>query len=861
MSRASVLSFVPSVFLAVFLAAQIPVPTARAQGSRADYDRAMSLAARTENTVFRSRIRPEWLPGGSRFWYRVDTGPGTHEFVQVDAGSGRREPLFDASRLAAVMKAKAVGEFRPESLPLDRMEVLEPDRVLAFRSGGRRWKLLLPDHELVADDRPEKILASRSVERVPRRSRRTGDETEIVLVNETREDVELFWLDTDGGRKSYGRLRPGQEKRQHTFEGHVWLATDRVGTTLAVFEVDGSANRAVIADGAAVAAPAAPSQTTERRPEQGESPDGRWVAVVRDHNLHLKERAGGGEKVLSRDGTADAPYSPDVSWAPDSSVVVARRVQKGQERIVHFVEAAPTDQLQPKLHSRPYLKPGDALPKPLLRVFTVADQKQWDVDDTLYPTPFTESGDIGISWSADGKEFRFNYNERGHQVYRILAVRPSAGQVGSGDSPGRLDPRVVVEERSPTFVDWTAKTWREWLEPSGELLWMSERDGWCHLWLIESGTGRVKNAVTRGEWVVRRVERVDAATRQVWFFAGGIVPGQDPYHLHLCRVNFDGSGLVVLTEGDGTHAVTFSPDRRWFIDTWSRVDQAPVIELRRSEDGKRVCELERADMTALLAAGWTVPERFIAPGRDGITPIHGIIVRPSNFDPNRRYPVIEEIYAGPQGAFVPKEFSRLNRQHQIAELGFVVVQIDGMGTSQRSKAFHDVCWKNLGDSGFPDRIPWMRAAASTRPWMDLSRVGIYGGSAGGQSSTRALLAHGDFYKVAVSDCGCHDNRMDKIWWNEQWMGWPLGPHYEEQSNVTQAKNLTGKLLLIVGEVDTNVDPASTLQVAAALVRADKDFDLLIMPSTNHGSAETPYGIRRRMDHFVRHLHGKEPRWD
>jgi dipeptidyl aminopeptidase/acylaminoacyl peptidase len=247
-------------------------------------------------------------------------------------------------------------------------------------------------------------------------------------------------------------------------------------------------------------------------------------------------------------------------------------------------------------------------------------------------------------------------------------------------------------------------------------------------------------------------------------------------------------------------------------------------------------------------------------GRDGKTPIYGIVIKPSNFDPSVRYPVIEEIYAGPQGAFVPKEFGRLTRQHALAELGFVIVQIDGMGTSQRSKAFHDVCWKNLGDSGFPDRIPWMREAARTRPWMDLTRVGVYGGSAGGQSSTRALLAHGDFYKVAVSDCGCHDNRMDKIWWNEQWMGWPLGPHYAEQSNVTQAKNLTGKLLLIVGEVDSNVDPASTLQVAAALVRADKDFDLLIMPSANHGAAESPYGTRRRQDFFVRHLHGHEPRW-
>ncbi|MBE7500951.1 MAG: S9 family peptidase [Verrucomicrobiales bacterium] len=254
-----------------------------------------------------------------------------------------------------------------------------------------------------------------------------------------------------------------------------------------------------------------------------------------------------------------------------------------------------------------------------------------------------------------------------------------------------------------------------------------------------------------------------------------------------------------------------------------------------------------------------MPERLVAPGRDGRTEIHGILIRPSRFDPARRYPVIEEIYAGPHGAHVPKEFGRLVRQHALAELGFVIVQIDGQGTNHRGKQFHDVCWQNLADAGFPDRVAWLRAAARTRAWMDLSRVGIYGGSAGGQNALRALLDHGDFYHVAVADCGCHDNRMDKIWWNEAWLGWPINDGYVRSSNVADAHKLQGKLLLIVGEVDTNVDPASTLQVADALIRADKDFDLLIMTSTNHGAAETPYASRRRMDFFVRHLLGVEPR--
>jgi len=370
--------------------------------------------------------------------------------------------------------------------------------------------------------------------------------------------------------------------------------------------------------------------------------------------------------------------------------------------------------------------------------------------------------------------------------------------------------------------------------------------------------GTVKNQITKGPWVVRRVERVDDEKRQIWFEAGGIRPKQDPYYIHLCRINFDGSGLTVLTEGNGMHEITFSPGRRFFLDRWSRVDLPPVTELRCARDGKLICELERADWDALLVAGWRAPERFVAKGRDGKTDIYGIIIRPSNFDPDGIYPVIEKIYAGPHGAFVPKSFGLRTRELAMAELGFIVVQIDGMGTSHRSKAFHDICWKNLGDSGFPDRILWMKAAAAKYPYMDLTRVGIFGGSAGGQSTLRGLLAHGDFYKVGVADCGCHDNRMDKIWWNEQWMGWPVGPHYEEQSNVTQAHKLQGKLLLTVGELDRNVDPASTMQVVNALIKADKDFDMLIVPGAGHGVGESPYASRRRMDFFVRHLLGVEP---
>ncbi len=330
---------------------------------------------------------------------------------------------------------------------------------------------------------------------------------------------------------------------------------------------------------------------------------------------------------------------------------------------------------------------------------------------------------------------------------------------------------------------------------------MSERDGWNHLYLYDSATGSVKNQITHGDWAVREVESVDVQQRQIWFLAGGVRPEQDPYYVHLCRVNFDGSGFVVLTEGDGTHSVEFSPDRRFFLDTWSRVDQPPVFELRRATDGALVREIGRADIHLLLASGWRPPERFAAKGRDGRTDIFGIIVRPTDFDPTKSYPVIEDIYAGPQGAYVQKSFELERTERALADRGFIVVQIDGMGTSFRSRAFHDVAWKNLADAGFADRIVWMKSAAAKHHEMDLTRVGIYGGSAGGQNAMRALLSHGDFYKVAVADSGCHDNRMDKIWWNEQWMGWPVDDSYAKSSNVVDAHLLTGKLLLIMGELD------------------------------------------------------------
>ncbi len=605
--------------------------------------------------------------------------------------------------------------------------------------------------------------------------------------------------------------------------------------------------------GKAQGTPAAAPPRPRRRPDaQGrtegrrgsDSPDGKWATIIKNGNLYLKDKSGKEEFELSKDATGDEDYEQGVYWSPDSKYFAALRTHKAQEHLVYTVESSPKDQLQPKLHSQNYLKPGDQIAVTKPHLFDVAEHKEIAVKDDLFKTPWSISQ---VRWAEDSSRLTFLYNQRGHQAMRIVAVDAKTG-----------DAKAIVNEEVKTFVDWTNKVFTRYLDDTKEIIWMSERDGWNHLYLYDSASGQVKNQITKGEWVVRGVDRIDDKARQVYFRAGGIHADEDPYYIHYCRINFDGSGLTLLTEGDGSHKIDYSPNGKYFVDTYSRVDMAPIAEVRRADDGHLICPIEKGDAGALSAAGWQRPERFVAKGRDGKTDIFGVIFRPTNFDPANKYPIIEDIYAGPQGSFVPKTFASYFPQQSLAELGFIVVQIDGMGTNNRSKAFHDVCFKNLADAGFPDRILWIKAAAAKYPYMDLSRVGLYGTSAGGQSALGGLLFHGDFYKAAVSNCGCHDNRMDKIWWNEQWMSWPVGPEYAASSNVVNAKNLTGKLMLFVGELDTNVDPASTMQVVNALIKANKDFDMVVFPGAGHGQVGA-YGQRRLRDFFVRNLLGVEPR--
>lgn len=574
------------------------------------------------------------------------------------------------------------------------------------------------------------------------------------------------------------------------------------------------------------------------------SPDNKWEAFIRNYNVCIRSKEKKEEFVLSHDGSEGNYYTyTSITWSPDSQKLAAYRIQRGYHRIIQYVESSPDDQLQPKYHNMEYAKPGDALDieKPVL--FHVETKKQINIDDDLFSNPYDMSD---LVWWKDSRAFTFEYNQRGHQIYRIIEVNAATGKA-----------HVIISEKAETFFCYSGKKYRHDIQDGKEIIWMSERDGWNHLYLYDGATGTVKKQVTKGEWVVRGVDKVDEEKRHIYFRASGMYPHKDPYFIHHYRIDFDGTGLETLTEGDGSHSLDYSPDMDYYLDTWSRVDQPPVTELRRTSDMKVVMQVEKADIQELIKAGWQAPEVFVAKARDGKTDIWGIINRPMNFNPEKKYPVVEHIYAGPHYSFVPKTFSACNRMQTLAEMGFIVVQIDGMGTSNRSKAFHDVCWKNLGDAGFPDRILWHKAVATKYPYYDISLMGIYGNSAGGQNALGGLLFHPEFYKVGVSSCGCHDNRMDKMWWNEQWMGWPLGPEYAASSNVDNAYRLQGKLLLIVGEMDTNVDPASTMQVVDALIKADKTFDLLVIPGGSHGMGGT-YGTRKLYDFFVHHLLGIDP---
>lgn len=574
------------------------------------------------------------------------------------------------------------------------------------------------------------------------------------------------------------------------------------------------------------------------RNNDGVSPDNQWKAFVKDNNVYVKSLLNKNDVPvqLSFDGAPGYSYH-QLSWSPDSKKISAVKIRETTVRRIPLLESSPDSQIQPILHWREYAKPGDVLPVSVPALFSIETMKQIKLDTNEYENQFSL---YLTGWRKDSRAFSFEFNKRGHQQYIVGEVDALTGKITK-----------IIDEKSSTFIDY-CKNFRYDLNDGREIIWLSERDGWKQLYLFNTETREV-HRITNGEWVVRNVLRVDEEKREIFFMASGFNKKEDPYNLHYCKINIDGSDFCDLTPENANHVISFSSDNSRIVDVYSRPDKAPVSVLRDGYTGKIISVLEKCDISDLEKTGWVIPEVFCAKGRDGKTDIWGTIFRPSNFDPNKSYPVIEDIYAGPHDSFVNKNFSAFDRFiTPLVELGFIVVKIDGMGTNNRSKKFHDVCWKNLRDSGYPDRIKWIKAAAKKYKYMDISRVGVYGWSAGGQSAMGALLFFNNFYKAAVSFCGCHDNRVDKIWWNEQWMGYPIDESYSRSSNVDNAHLLKGDLFLINGELDDNVDPASTLQVVKALMKAGKNFEQLYLPGRTHSLGDK-FEVYRMYDFFVRHL--------
>jgi dienelactone hydrolase len=806
--------------------------------------------------MIKARVTPHWFHDNTQFWYSNTLRDGAHEFILVDATTGSRTPAFDHARLAMALNKALDKETHADHLPFDAIEFVDDGHAVQFTIDNKKWQCDLSNYEVTA---------------VP------GAASIDVNAGASNDAVETDKLSALAASEN-GNDSPSDAASDFDGPGGEVYQSPQAQTQDA--QAGGQRGRGRSGGGG--------GRGGFGRATQAASPDGKWTALVRDNNLVLRD-ANSNDTDLTKDGRSDLAYT-GLNWSPDSKYLVAFRMEPGDRKEVYRVQSSPAGTGDAKgggvgravLQTGPYALPGDKLDSYELNVFNLETKQQFkplgeeriDMNpDGGDPNPTFGGPNPNMRWRRDGTHFTVEKFDRGHQRARIIEVNAPTGET-----------RNILDEKTDTFI-WSAHIEElnlrliNYLRNENEIIYVSEMDGWRHFYLIDIPTGKMKQ-ITKGQWVVRGVNRIDDDARQIWFAASGVYPDQDPYLVQYGRVNFDGTGLTWLTSGNGNHTITFggeaapqrgagggrgqrvqaappqssfSPDSKYVIDSYSRVDLPPITELRRVSDGQIVCALEKAEVTTPFEP----PEVFVAKGRDGTTDIWGLIYRPRNLDTSKKYPILEDIYSGPQGAFVPKSFRPGNQYQELNNLGFIVVKIDGMGTANRSKAFHDVCWKNLKDGGFLDRIAWIKDAAKKYPYMDLDRVGIYGTSAGGQNAAAAVLFHPEFYKVAVANSGCHDNRMDKVSWNEQWMGYPIGPQYSECSNIDNAGKLQGHLQLVVGELDTNVPPESTYRFVNALVQDGKDFEFVMIPGANHG-AGSPITRTKLQDFFIRYLKGVEP---
>ena len=613
--------------------------------------------------------------------------------------------------------------------------------------------------------------------------------------------------------------------------------------------------------------------TRDSRAPAVRSPDGASEAFIRDWNLWLRDVASGKETQLTRDGVADYGYATDnagwthsdraiLVWSPDSKKIATFQQDQRKTGTMTLVS---TELGHPKAKTWKYPLVGDKditmIERVIIDVPSVSVLRLKMPPDQHRSTQCDDVSCFGgwedVQWAADGKTLAFVSSSRDHKDAWLRIADTATGAV-----------REVMHEHVPTWFESgiNAINWR-YLSASNEILWWSQRTDWGHLYLYDAANGKLKHAVTTGDGNVTEVVRVDEASRSVWFRGVGRSAGVDPYYQQFFKVSLDGGEPLLLTPEAADHTIAMSPDGSYFVDTYSTPVQPPVTVLRRAGDGSTVATVATADISRLEAAGWVPPVPFTVKARDGKTDLYGMMFKPTDFDPAKKYPVVDYVYPGPQtGSVRGRSFSAARSDHQaLAELGFVVVAIDGMGSQPwRTKAFHDAYAGNVGDNTIPDQVAGLKQLGARHAWIDLDRVGIWGHSGGGNATATAMFRYADFFKVGWSESGNHDNRVYEDDWAEKWQGLLVTgkdgkSNYDDQANQSWAGGLKGKLMLVHGLMDDNVPPYSTFLVVDALVKANKDFDLIVLPHARHGYGDdNPYITRRRWDYFVEHLAGNTP---
>ncbi|MDB5154011.1 MAG: ptpA 3 [Mucilaginibacter sp.] len=595
------------------------------------------------------------------------------------------------------------------------------------------------------------------------------------------------------------------------------------------------------------------------------SPDGKREAFIKDDNLWVRDVKTHKQSQLTTDGIKDFGYATDnagwksgdgpiLRWSPDSKKIATFKQDQRQVSDMYLVT---TNVGKPTLKSWKYPLPGDKNIPTIQRVIIEIDNlKVISIQVPPDPHRASLSDDIAssgtfddVDWGPDATQLAFVSTSRDHKNEKVRIADASTGAV-----------REVFEETVPTQYEsgWDAINWR-YLQKTGEFIWFSERDNWGHLYLYNALTGKLKNQITSGDWVVTRLLKVDEKNRVLYFIADGR-QAENPYFSQLCKIGFDGKHFAVLTPEDGNHQITLSPSGSYFIDSYSQPDVPPVTVLR-DMNGKLISILEKTDVSRLVATGWHAPTPVKVKAHDGKTDIYGLVFTPTKLDPNKKYPVIDYIYPGPQGGSVGSwSFAASRGDNQaLAELGFVVVEIEGTSNPLRSKSFHDMNYGNIAENTLPDQVTAIRQLSQRYAYMDTTRAGIWGHSGGGFAAATAMFRYPDFFKVGISESGNHDNRNYEDDWGERYDGLVSNSNYDAQANENYAKNLKGKLLLAHGLMDDNVPPQNTLLVVEALERANKDFDLIVFPNSAHGYGPfSSYMMRRRWDYFVKNLLGDEP---